>query len=165
MGYCHYWGRPKTIPADVFGTIGGEVRSVIAAVAPALGLFGGIKVRGALGSGRPIIDAEHICFNGSPRKETFWISSDVASKSPDQEPGEHGLYWDFVKTGQLPYDTVVVAALVSLKVRLPEARLSSDGGAEEWAAGLELYRRATGRAVTFESLTNLPPPSPPSAVV
>lgn len=153
MSYGHYWGREKTIADDVFQAIAADVRAVITAVGPTLGLFGGIKVRGATGAGRPIIDADHICFNGSPHRETFWIARDFASKSPDQAPGDDGFYWDFVKTGQLPYDTVVVAALVSLKVHLPGAKLSSDGGADEWAAGLALYCRATGREVTFESLT------------
>lgn len=153
MSYGHYWGRTKTIPSDAFDAVGRDVRQIIEAVAPTLGLFGGIKVRGATGSGRPIIDADHICFNGSPRRETFWISRDVSLKSPDQAPGEDGIYWDFVKTGQLPYDTVVVATLISLKCHVPDVQLSSDGGAEDWAAGLALYRRATGRQVDFESLT------------
>lgn len=153
MSYGHYWGREKTIRADAFRAVAEDVRTIIAAVAPTLGLFGGIKVKGATGSGAPIIDADHICFNGSPAKETFWVARDVALKSPTQEPDEHGVYWDFVKTGGLPYDTVVVAALVALKAHVPDLRLSSDGGEEEWAAGMALYERATGRSISFDSLT------------
>lgn len=153
MSYGHYWGRTKVIPDVAFQAFADDVRKIIEAVAPTLGLFGGIKVKGATGFGRPTIDAEHICFNGAPRRETFWISRDVALKSPDQQPDADGVYWDFVKTGQLPYDTVVVAALTSFKVHVPDVRLSSDGGEDEWQAGLALYRRATGRPVTFDSLT------------
>jgi hypothetical protein len=50
-----------------------------------------------------------------------------------------------VKTNQKPYDDVVVAALVSLKRYFPASALSSHGGTEDWAPGLSLYERATGR--------------------
>ena len=153
MSYGHYWGREKAIPGDAFTAVADDARRIIADVAPALGLFGGIKVKGPTGSGAPIIDADHICFNGSPAKETFWIARDVALKSPGQAPDEQGVYWDFVKTGSLPYDTVVVAVLIALKTHVPHVRLSSDGGEREWATGIALYQRATGRTVSFDSLT------------
>ncbi len=153
MSYGHHWGRPRTIPDEVFTAIADDVRTIIARVAPTLGFFGGIKVRGAMGGGQPILDAEHICFNGAPPRDTFWISKDFHTKNPDRSPSDDGLYWDFVMTGELPYDTVVVAALTSFKVHLPEGRLSSDGGPDEWAAGIALFCQATGRDVSFESLT------------
>lgn len=153
MSYGHRWGRPRTIPDATFNAIADDVRAIIAHVAPALGLFGGIKVRGAMGGGRPIIDAEHICFNGAPPRDTFWMSKDFTTKNPDREPGDDGLYWDFVMTGELPYDRVVVAALTSFKVHLPEGRLHSDGGPDEWAAGMALFRDTTGREVDFDLLT------------
>ena len=153
MSYGHYWGRPRTISDTAFSSIVADVRAVIARVAPTFGLFGGIKVRGATGRGRPLLDADHICFNGNPGRETFWIAKDFHAKYPERTPGDDGFYWDFVKTSELPYDAVVVAALTALKVHVPEARLSSDGGEEEWAPGIALYRDATGRDVPFESLT------------
>ncbi len=83
-----------------------------------------------MGGGRPIIDAQHICFHR---------------------------YWDFVMTGELPYDAVVVAALTSFKVHAPEGRLSSDGGPDEWAAGIALFLEATGPAhPAYAALQTLP---------
>ncbi len=126
MGYCHYWGRPKEIAPEVFRAVVDDVQKVIASVAPAFGLFGGVRIKGATGYGRPVIDAERICFNGSPSCE---------------------------KTGELPYDKVVVAALTALKFHLPATQLSSDGGREEWEPGLALFRTVSGHAVAFDALT------------
>lgn len=153
MGYCHSWGRPKEIAPEVFRAVMDDVQKIVGSVAPTLGLFGGIRIKGATGAGRPLIDAERICFNGSPACETFWIARDFNTKYPDRTPGDDGLYWDFVKTRQLPYDRVVVAALTALKVHLPATQLSSDGGREEWEPGLALFRTATGRDVAFDALT------------
>jgi hypothetical protein len=46
---------------------------------------------------------------------------------------------------QNPYDELVVAVLLSLKHYFPASALSSNGGTEDWAPGLGLYERATGR--------------------
>ena len=52
---------------------------------------------------------------------------------------------DYVKTNEKPYDELVVAVLVSFKHHFPAAALSSDGGERDWARGIALYQRATGR--------------------
>jgi hypothetical protein len=62
-----------------------------------------------------------------------------------QAPDKFGLYWDYVKTNEKPYDELVVAVLVSFKHHFPAAALSSDGGEGDWARGIALYERATGR--------------------
>jgi hypothetical protein len=103
-----------------------------------LGLFGGVKIGGSFGAGRPIFREDAICFNGRPRHEPLVIYR--VFHRPQQELGEFGLYWDFVKTDQKPYDELVVAVLVSFKHHFPAAALPSDGGKRNWARGIALYR-------------------------
>jgi hypothetical protein len=59
---------------------------------------------------------------------------------------ERGWLFDCTKTAQKPYDIAVVAILVLFASHFPEAcSLSSDGDAEEWYAGRDLAREATGK--------------------
>lgn len=51
---------------------------------------------------------------------------------------------DFCKTALKPYDTVVVACLITLKHYLGQGfSVDSDGDAADWQAGLELAKRVT----------------------
>ena len=144
MGYCHYWGRPAELPLCGFRALVEECVSLRRVLGvPRLGLFGGVKIGNAFGGGRPIFREDVICFNGRPRHEPLIIHRRF--HKPEQDPGRFGLYWDFVKTNQKPYDELVVAVLVSFKMQFPGTALSSDGGKGDWARGLALYERATGR--------------------
>jgi len=55
---------------------------------------------------------------------------------PQQAPDKFGLYWDFVKTNEKPYDELVVAVLVSFRHHFPAAAFPRTGP------------RATGRAAS-----------------
>lgn len=56
--------------------------------------------------------------------------------------------WTFCKTAQKPYDVVVVACLAILKYRLGDLiRVSSDGSAAEWHAGVQLARTVLNRKI------------------
>jgi hypothetical protein len=53
--------------------------------------------------------------------------------------------FNFCKTFQSPYDTVVVACLIIMKHYLGDAiEVASDGDASEWADGLTLAQKVTG---------------------
>lgn len=53
--------------------------------------------------------------------------------------------FNFVKTAQYPYDTVVTACLIILKHRLGDLiEVSSDGNADDWNDGLILARSVLG---------------------
>ena len=146
MGYCHYWGRPAALSSEHFRAFAEECQQLrVALGVPKLWFFGGVKIGGALGVGKPIFSAETICFNGRPPGETLLIHR--VFHRQDRETGDDGLYWDFVKTRQLPYDQLVVAVLLSFKHFFPAAALSSDGGNADWAAGMTLYTQTTGRSV------------------
>jgi hypothetical protein len=152
MGYCHYWGRPAELPLSGFRSFVEECVTLRRALGvPFLGLLGGVKICGSLGWGRPIFREDVICFNGRPSHEPLIIYR--VFHEPQRKPGDFGLYWDFVKTNQKPYDKLVVATLLSFKHYFPASALSSDGGKEDWAGGIALYERATGRqALGFDVL-------------
>jgi hypothetical protein len=153
LGYCHYWGRPAELSLSGFRAFVQECAVLRGALGvPWLGLFGGVRIGNVFGRGRPIFHEHVICFNGRPSHEPLIIHR--LFHKPQQEPGRFGLYWDFVKTNQKPYDELVVAVLVSFKTLFPAAALSSDGGKSDWARGIALYERATGRqAPGFEVLS------------
>ena len=51
--------------------------------------------------------------------------------------------FNFCKTGERPYDVVVVAALITLKHVLGEnVMVESDGSTKDWESGLELAKKA-----------------------
>jgi len=102
-----------------------------------------VKIGNAFGQGRPMFREGVISFNGRSSREPLSIHRLI--HKPQQEPGRFGLYWDFVKTNQKPYDDFVVAVLVSFKMHFPGAALSSDRGERDWACGIALYERSTGR--------------------
>jgi hypothetical protein len=53
---------------------------------------------------------------------------------------------DFCKTGRSSYDVAVTACLAILKYRLEDnIQVASDGGAEDWEAGVELARQVLKR--------------------
>lgn len=157
MSYMHYWGRPAELSRGSFERFAGECKQLrLRLGVPRFGLFGGVKIGGAMGPGEPTFSSECICFNGRPSHETFLIHR--AFHHPEREAGDFGLHWDFVATDRKPYDDLVVAVLLSFKHAFPGAALSSDGGEEAWARGVALYERTTGRSVP--SLRDLATPRP-----
>jgi len=64
-----------------------------------------------------------IGFNGRPSHEPFVIYR--VFHRPEQKLGKFGLFWNFVKTNEKPYDELVVAVLVSFKHHFPAAALCS----------------------------------------
>ncbi len=53
--------------------------------------------------------------------------------------------FNFCKTAQKPYDTLVKACLLILKSKLGDAiEISSDGNVQDWIAGLALAKQSTG---------------------
>jgi hypothetical protein len=156
LGYCHYWGRPTELPLGEFRSFAVECGTLRRALGvPVLGLFGGVKIGGSFGYGRPIFREHAIGFNGRPSCEPLVIYR--VFHKPQQPPDKFGLHWDYVKTNEKPYDELVVAVLVSFKHHFPAAALSSDGGERDWARGIALYQRATGRQAPGFGVLTVPP--------
>ncbi len=146
MSYMHYWSRPPELEGIAYRSFVDDVQQVISLVKPRFRFFGGIKVVGPMGVGPPVLTGDHVQFNGLPMCETFWIPRRFADKAPGREPDDGEWHSDFVNTNALPYDVVVTATLTSFRCRFPDrAETSSDGGQEDWQAGLELYGRVSNR--------------------
>lgn len=137
MGYTHYWTFRKALKGQATKTEEAyqkavrDCQKVILAYSKVngglsgysahtkVGQYGGINVNGSGQlSHEPFILREHFSEN-----EGF----------------------NFCKTAQKPYDTVVVACLIILKHRLKDLiHVSSDGNEECWKAGLKLAKNITG---------------------
>lgn len=154
MGYVHSWGRPMEVPVGRFRSFADDVRKLCAAVRPPLWLFGGgVLITGGGLFTRPVLTDEMVSFNGWPPRSVGYehlcvmrvYSEKWNGQYRDRQPEEDGLYWDYVKTNQNPYDVVVTAALASLCHHVPECVIDSNGARADWQPGIDLYRRVTGR--------------------
>jgi hypothetical protein len=117
MGYTHYWTVKEPISADAFAKIQEGIKAIIETATEA---------------GIPIADESTdgvIAFNGvgANSHETFVI-----------KVGDTG--FNFCKTAEKPYDSVVTASLILLNKELGlEVLISSDGGWHNWQGGRLLY--------------------------
>ena len=99
----------------------------------------GIRLGDAHGEGWPELSDDLIAFNGygSEGFESFYWPRPVTACD---EPGLGFAGW-FCKTGQRPYDPVVVAALVLAQFHYgPAVKLSTDATPEELGPGFALLR-------------------------
>jgi hypothetical protein len=128
MGYTSYWKGDTTCADNVWAICLDELREVIKAA--------GIPLAGGHGTGQPVLDMVHICFNGKGEAshETFMISRGK-------------IEFEFCKTAQKPYDIVVCAALIILNHHIPTLIVSSDGDGEDWKEAIELCKQTLGYGV------------------
>jgi hypothetical protein len=136
MGYTHYWTfkkAPRGTAAQtekVYQKAIKECTKVIRDYSETFGglsgysahsdTYGGVLVNGSerVGQCEPLVLREHFSQN-----EAF----------------------NFCKTGQYPYDTVVTACLIILKHRLGSCiDVTSDGRADNWNDGLILVQKVLG---------------------
>lgn len=122
MGYTHYWTLENGIEQTDWNYFLVGARHIIDT---------------AQNSGIQIIDGSAgaaIFFNGfgAGSHETFQITSEDVG-------------FNFCKTAQKPYDTVVTACLIhAKKVFGGNIRVSSDGNWSEWQSGVLLYEQIFG---------------------
>lgn len=115
MGYTHYWNviDPAVIDEKFPQFVEGATQIIHTAVEA------GIKLENIE------VSENKVVFDGEV--ETFWF----------ERTGES---FNFCKTGQEPYDTVVTAALIHAKKVFGNAlKVSSDGNWAEWSDGRLLY--------------------------
>lgn len=144
MGYTHYWSyahEHPTFQAAFLPWVADVQRLLEQAKSE------GIKLGNGTGEGKPEVGEGGVIFNG-------WAADDedyetFAIQLPPV-PGlirDGGFVWDFCKTsGDRPYDAVVCAALIRLKVLAGDAvAIDSDGGYNgDWDDGKALYKRTFG---------------------
>ena len=143
-------------------------------------------VTGPIGNeGRPELTDSRVAFNGGgwadvdghPQRlwgESFWVERRfdpvvldtvlVLENYPEEpynpEPDDRGWHCDSYKTNQRPYDLAVTASLIRLAHRFPEGvQVSSDGGPDEWQAGLDLCRDVFGHAELPFAVEGAPVPA------
>lgn len=127
MGYTHYFSGLTSTPEVLADA------TAIIDTAPVL-------ICGPQGQGLPVLDeTQGILLNGSAAAgesyETFCLPSGCGKNQPSAR-------W-FCTTANKPYDIVVTAILVAAALRCPGS-LRSDGGLENWTAGIALFEKAVG---------------------
>lgn len=123
MGYTHYFTRkPNTvIPTEVWQ----DVLDAKQAILDYHNAIGGCPIQDDSTDG--VINLNGVAPDDF---ETFYI-----------DPDEFG--FNFCKTGQRPYDTVVVAILCAIDVLAgPYFAITSDGDRKDWQDGLDLARES-----------------------
>ncbi len=151
MGYTHYWYRKPVIDQDVFTAIKSDFQKVIDFNNS---LQDSRKVR--LGSlqgtgGTPTITDDEISFNGIGSESHEGVVFEREIFNP-LSPSDNRDSFHFVKTNRKPYDSVVIAFLIILKIHLKDdISISSDGCESEsdFNYGNDLFRNATGMHLRF----------------
>jgi hypothetical protein len=137
MGYTHYYtinGQGLAISRDIsYKKFTVFAESIITAAEEA-----GIQLADGHGetAGAWEISNDRVSLNGlgEDAHETFMVA----------RGGEVDMF-NFCKTAQKPYDTVVTALLIALHASYGDSvDISSDGGSADWVRGLELFESATG---------------------
>lgn len=134
MGYTHYMYRNKTIHR--YNELANDVRRMLHWVQhvrkiPLADGFGAYHTD-------PVVSSHRIWFNGagSNAHETFLI----AKNKQDDDYKDNGVYFDFCKTNQKPYDLAVMLAILLACEYDPFFRYDTDGTAEDWAEAIALSK-------------------------
>lgn len=148
MGYTHYWYRPPTLEQAPFARFVRDVATLIRHL-PATALdeyHGGVAplvIRGPMGDSVPQLTSELVALNGDAATdcdhETFYVERVMKPDAWNTGDAQER-YFACCKTAAKPYDLLVCAALLAFRHHFPQARVASDGGGFEWAAGVALYQ-------------------------
>jgi hypothetical protein len=117
MGYTHYWTLEKPLTQGVFDAVRDRVKEIVETAREA-----GIPMETQFG-------ISHVAINGQAEgaHETFSL-----------HVGDHD--FNFCKTAQKPYDSVVTAILILLKHEIDkDITITSDGTWNDWEGGRLLF--------------------------
>lgn len=131
MGYTHYIRGLNTVDESAYQNALADIRKLIAA-SP-------IPLFDSGGEGTPEVEG-HIAFNGDASKNEDHESFFLAPTAAECEG------FEFCKTAEKPYDLMVVACLAVLADRT-NAKVTSDGGENDWAAGVRFASKTLGRII------------------
>ncbi|MBB6021413.1 hypothetical protein HNR77_002508 [Paenibacillus sp. JGP012] len=141
MRYTHYWYRVREIELDVYFKILTDFKRLLPVLTEE-----GVRLAGSGGKGDPVINEEHVLFNGvgSERYEDF-VFSRVLVLREWNESDENDHYFQFCKTSAYPYDQAVIAFLLIAKHHLQQdITVQSDVGIEKLEAVKKLCRTSLG---------------------
>lgn len=160
--HVHLWERPLELDPRRFTLFAADVRALIAELND--GELFGTGPRAALagqhGTGAPVITDEAVIFNGDNTgasrtgRGAFRVQR-VMKPLPWQRPSGDPLaptYTEECDTGRLPYDTLVVASLISLGHHFPEVKVMLHAHTPHYTPGVAaspghaLYEEVFGHA-------------------
>lgn len=133
MGYTHYFSIKSTATPEMYKAFSEEANQILT-IADAMTSIDIADAMGEIMSGWQAND-EAVSFNGYGENshETFYVTPSSAG-------------FNFCKTAEKPYDTVVVACLIAMgRAYGDSVEISSDGNASDWASGSHLYQMAVQR--------------------
>lgn len=142
MGYTHYWKISDKATPEMYKAFSEEANQILT-IADAMTSIDIADAMGEIMGGWKAND-EAVSFNGygDNSHETFYVSPSSAG-------------FNFCKTAEKPYDTVVVACLIALGRAYGDAvEISSDGEASDWASGSHLYQMAVQRTAIIPLAVN-----------
>ena len=126
MGYTQYWTQKRDFTDDEWNKLCAFFKDMHK-ITPLFGYDG---------TGDPEVDSEYIIFNGDESKGENHETMSLC---------KYNIGGDFCKTRRKPYDTCVVAILIAANFYAPGIyNLGSDGDAEDWTEGEELFKSITG---------------------
>jgi hypothetical protein len=133
MGYTHYWERPEEIDQNTYSGIVEDFTAVYQKSEVKLGDWNGDE--------GPLIDNEHICFNGLGEEDSYETFS-------FNRIGRGG--FNFCKTANRPYDILVCAALIIAKDYLGgQIKVTSDYDDFDWTNAKKLTQEVLGYGEEF----------------
>lgn len=139
MGYTNYWKRPTELSSERFRLAVIDCRRVL----PLLG----VELGGPDGSGQPVLDDDHIAFNG--RAPRICEPFEVAQTEFDRRGRLR--FFCSCKTEQHPYDLCVQVALIILSHHLDtELQVTSDGAEDAWDRARGLVNQHLGYGNGFK---------------
>jgi hypothetical protein len=153
MGYTHYWYRDESLmfPEDSREFYAEFTRLAVKVIQTAEQQ--GIELADPSGEhlGAWRVDGDSVRLNGYGKNSHESFVWEKVCPEP-QDWAEDSGYFDFCKTAQKPYDTVVTALLLAAREAYGSAvRISSDGSPSEWEDGVRLFKEATGLVATAPS--------------
>jgi hypothetical protein len=133
MGYTQYFyseNRNQEFTDEEFYSFASDVQKIINRA--------DVKIAGPDGTGKPIVTAEEVAFNGSEEDRGDFEVFEINKNGIDN--------WGFCKTGHRPYDVVVVASIIAAKKAFGDKiKVGSDAQDEYMLSeGIELYKNACG---------------------
>jgi hypothetical protein len=158
VGYTHYIYRRPALPAAPFSAWVADVRVLVVALPAAVIIHPEhtppgrrsypLRLAGPTGSGDPILAEELVACNGAaPHVGDPFVIPRILTPTQEGLPDAAGRLFTCCKTGALPYDLLVTAALIRLQHLFPnEILVASDGGPPSWEAGCTLCERVFGEA-------------------
>jgi hypothetical protein len=155
MGYTHYWyynpSKAKTRTGEAFSKALLEIKNYKNLLESR-----GLRVKGPMGDGDPILNEDVIAYNGDDARgqshETFGVEREFQA----QRDG-----FSFCKTARKPYDTLVCLSLITLFEAFGDRDVfsyCSDGDDSDWTESYAVYREVNGKEPPL--LDQVAPPEP-----